>query len=383
MPKRLSSASISAVTSSSVDDWAGQLDTQAAVARHGDLGPHLQRGVERHRSLFAPTGDLDLRRVDDVDLVLAHGLGEVLRDGVVERLFAGGGDADAGLEHAARRLAGTETGEAHLLGDLAERPVDVAIELALVDGDRQLDLVALDLLQRRIHRDLRLTGRRGARRLACGVGDSRQAWPPRPGRRRYPGRVGVKSMGQRLRASVNDLERARLMDRCSGLGITNLDEVVPRQPIRVGGEIHRVVIAPRHGVPTLEVVVSDGTGSVTAVFTGRRKIIGVEHGRTVILEGVAVPEQDRLVIFNPAYTLVAPPTPLITRELTLGEADTVVERRGPRRVALSANNAPSKSADETSGNDTSPAQSGAAGSGRSTSPAAMSPAATSDPSSTG
>ena len=107
---------------------------------------------------------------------------------------------------------------------------------------------------------------------------------------RYRLSVGVKSLGQRLRASVDDLERARLMDRCGGLGITNLAEVVPRQPIRVGGEIHRVVIAPRHGIPTLEVVVSDGTGSITAVFTGRRKIIGVEHGRTVVLEGVAVPE---------------------------------------------------------------------------------------------
>ncbi len=121
--------------------------------------------------------------------------------------------------------------------------------------------------------------------------------------------MGVKSLGQRLRASVDDLERARLMERCHGLGITNLDEVVPRRPARVGGEIHRVVIAPRHGVPTLEVKVSDGTGSITAVFTGRRKIIGVEHGRTVILEGVPVPERDGLVIFNPAYTLIAPPAP--------------------------------------------------------------------------
>jgi hypothetical protein len=119
--------------------------------------------------------------------------------------------------------------------------------------------------------------------------------------------VGMKTLGQRLRASVNELERTRLIDRCSGLGITNLDEVVPRQPIRVGGEIHRVVIAPRHGTPTLEVVVSDGTGSITAVFTGRRKIIGIEHGRTVVLEGVAVPEADGMVIFNPAYTLIAPP----------------------------------------------------------------------------
>ena len=65
------------------------------------------------------------------------------------------------------------------------------------------------------------------------------------------------------------------------------------------------MIAPRQGVPTLEVVISDGTGSVTAVFTGRRNIIGIEHGRAVILEGVAVPERGHNVLFNPAYTLIA------------------------------------------------------------------------------
>lgn len=99
------------------------------------------------------------------------------------------------------------------------------------------------------------------------------------------------------------------MDRCSGLGLTPIAAVVARRPIRVGGEINRVVIAPRHGVPTLEVMVSDGTGSITAVFTGRRKIIGIEHGRTVVFEGVAVPERGGMVIFNPAYTLVAPAAP--------------------------------------------------------------------------
>jgi hypothetical protein len=114
---------------------------------------------------------------------------------------------------------------------------------------------------------------------------------------------------QRFSATVGELERVRLAKRCRGLGITNLDSVVPRQPVRVGGEIHRVVISPRHGVPTLEVVISDGTGSITAVFTGRRKILGVEHGRTVVFEGVAVPERDGMVIFNPAYTLIAPPAP--------------------------------------------------------------------------
>jgi RecG-like helicase len=116
----------------------------------------------------------------------------------------------------------------------------------------------------------------------------------------------MKSLGQRLRASVQELERTRLVERFGGLGLTSIADLAARQPVRIGGEIHRVVIAPRHGVHNLEVVVSDGTGSITAVFTGRRSIMGVEHGRAVILEGVAVPERDRNVMFNPAYTLIGP-----------------------------------------------------------------------------
>ena len=87
-----------------------QLDAQAAVAGHGDLGTHLEGGVEGDRAVLLAAGDLDLGGGDQVDVVLADGLGEVLRDGVAQRLLAGRGEADAGLEHAARRLAGAEPG---------------------------------------------------------------------------------------------------------------------------------------------------------------------------------------------------------------------------------------------------------------------------------
>ena len=135
-----------------------QLDAQAVVAGHGDLRAHLARGVEADRPVLLAARDLDLGRGDQVDVVLAHGLGEVLRDRVAQRLLAGRGDADAGLEHAARRLAGAEPGQPDLAGDLAEGRVDVLVELGLVDVDRQLDLVALEGLQRALHRRSRVSG---------------------------------------------------------------------------------------------------------------------------------------------------------------------------------------------------------------------------------
>jgi hypothetical protein len=53
------------------------------------------------------------------------------------------------------------------------------------------------------------------------------------------------------------------------------------------------------------VVISDGTADLVAVFSGRREIPGITHGRHVMFEGVAHDERGRLVILNPAYTLLA------------------------------------------------------------------------------
>ena len=63
------------------------------------------------------------------------------------------------------------------------------------------------------------------------------------------------------------------------------------------------MLTPAAGVPNLEVMISDGTGKITAIFTGRRRIAGLEHGRATIFEGVAMRDRDRTIVYNPAYTL--------------------------------------------------------------------------------
>jgi hypothetical protein len=55
----------------------------------------------------------------------------------------------------------------------------------------------------------------------------------------------------------------------------------------------------------LRVAVSDGTGTALVVFTGRSRIRGFEVGRAVLFEGVGRREGDRLVVLNPAYTLLS------------------------------------------------------------------------------
>jgi RecG-like helicase len=116
--------------------------------------------------------------------------------------------------------------------------------------------------------------------------------------------VGLKDLKRRLTASVEELDAVRLHDRYSGLGITEIGAMEARTPVRVGGEVQRLRVVPRSGSPSIEAVLSDGTGEVMVVFTGRRSIGGLHPGRGVLVEGVAHAERGRLVITNPAYTLL-------------------------------------------------------------------------------
>lgn len=117
--------------------------------------------------------------------------------------------------------------------------------------------------------------------------------------------MGLRDLTKRLKATVDELDDERLQERFSGLGLTSMGDMLARTPVRVGGEITRMRVAPRSGVQAFEITVDDGTGTAVAVFTGRRHLAGVEHNRAIVLEGVARAERGRLVMLNPAYTLLA------------------------------------------------------------------------------
>ncbi|MEY4174154.1 MAG: hypothetical protein RI900_1319 [Actinomycetota bacterium] len=117
--------------------------------------------------------------------------------------------------------------------------------------------------------------------------------------------MGLRDFAKRLGTSVEELEQERLHDRFHGMHLTPIAEVEPRRPVHVGGEVVRTRLTPRSGVQTFEITVSDGTGTIVAMFTGRRHVAGLEHHRAVVLDGVPRPERGRLVMLNPAYTLLA------------------------------------------------------------------------------
>ena len=118
--------------------------------------------------------------------------------------------------------------------------------------------------------------------------------------------MGFRKMVKGLTKSMEELEQERLSERFGDLdlGQASLCDCPLRRRVRVTGEVKGLRVVPRAGSPWLEAVVDDGTGQAVVMFTGRRRIRGLDPGRGVILEGVARNERGRITMMNPTYTLL-------------------------------------------------------------------------------
>jgi RecG-like helicase len=85
---------------------------------------------------------------------------------------------------------------------------------------------------------------------------------------------------------------------------TPIAETQPRQHVYISGKVIRMTARPTSGQPALAISISDDTGTVTAVWTGRREIGGVTLGRKIAINGVPVMHGDHLEFTNPNYTLL-------------------------------------------------------------------------------
>jgi RecG-like helicase len=116
--------------------------------------------------------------------------------------------------------------------------------------------------------------------------------------------VALRKFVNKLTKPIEEVDRERLAEWCTAAGGTALKDVEVRKPVRVSGEVRSIRIVPRAGADALEATISDGEGVLTAVFLGRRKILGISPGRRVCLEGVVSKDAGAHVMYNPVYEFV-------------------------------------------------------------------------------
>ena len=110
----------------------------------------------------------------------------------------------------------------------------------------------------------------------------------------------------RLIASEAELEGEDLQEQARDVGATPVRGCSERGKVCVMGAVRSTQVDCRGGSPVFEVELYDGTGVVTLVFLGRKRVPGVEPGRSLTARGRLTTLEGRRVIFNPSYELLAP-----------------------------------------------------------------------------
>ncbi|MEQ4208734.1 OB-fold nucleic acid binding domain-containing protein [Actinopolymorpha sp. B17G11] len=107
----------------------------------------------------------------------------------------------------------------------------------------------------------------------------------------------------RLASSQDALEAAELQDDVFESGYEPIGSCAHREQVQLCGTLRTVTLRPRGGVPALEAELYDGSGSVTLVWLGRRRIAGIEPGRSLIAKGLIASRDDERIMYNPRYEL--------------------------------------------------------------------------------
>jgi hypothetical protein len=104
-------------------------------------------------------------------------------------------------------------------------------------------------------------------------------------------------------ASMESADARELLDSSARAGCCAIADAVDRECVTVRGTLRTVTLRPRGGVPALEAELYDGSGVLTVIWLGRRRIAGIAPGRAIEVRGRIGRQHKLLVMYNPRYEL--------------------------------------------------------------------------------
>ena len=107
----------------------------------------------------------------------------------------------------------------------------------------------------------------------------------------------------RLTEGDHELADRALRGELASTGATPVCDCSKGEPVTVAGTLRAVTLRPLAGVPTLEAELYDGTGSIRLIWLGRRKIGGIECGRSLVAHGRLTMHEGRRTLYNAEYEL--------------------------------------------------------------------------------
>ena len=118
-----------------------------------------------------------------------------------------------------------------------------------------------------------------------------------------PHTKGRLRTGLRQWASQSHAEAVELRGSAVRSGCQPIEEAPDRERVTVQGTLRTVTLRPRGGVPALEAELYDGTGTLTVLWLGRRRIAGIFPGQMIRVTGRIGSQAGTRVMYNPRYEL--------------------------------------------------------------------------------
>jgi hypothetical protein len=110
--------------------------------------------------------------------------------------------------------------------------------------------------------------------------------------------AGIRQWASSGHDEATDLRKETVRAGCFAIA-----EAPDREMVTVQGTLRTVTLRPRGGVPALEAELYDGTGTITVLWLGRRRIAGIFPGRAIRVTGRIGVHGGLRTVYNPRYDL--------------------------------------------------------------------------------
>ncbi|WP_244927698.1 OB-fold nucleic acid binding domain-containing protein [Nocardioides sp. W7] len=105
-------------------------------------------------------------------------------------------------------------------------------------------------------------------------------------------------------ANTGDQHARDLRETYAEAGNDSIATAPDRERVLLRGTLRTVTLRPRGGVPALEAELFDGSGVITLVWLGRRRIAGISPGRSIQVQGRIGQHDGVRILYNPRYELI-------------------------------------------------------------------------------
>ncbi len=115
---------------------------------------------------------------------------------------------------------------------------------------------------------------------------------------------GLRAVLRRLVSTPEELDAVELADTATSSGADRIQDCRCGRPVIVVGRLRSVTMRCAQQVPAVEAELYDGTGQLTLVFLGRRRIPGITPGRPLAAYGRPIVRDGVRTMINPRYELL-------------------------------------------------------------------------------